>query len=96
MVRAWSFEQLLEVVRDTLHGPLAPLAVGGGHEQALVPLLVFLLVGTVGGAFISVLVPICLVFEAAKNRPDRLLARGVAGGVSRSSLVVHGPLRSSL
>ena len=39
-----------------------------------------LLVGVVGGAFAGVLVPLCLVFETVKNRPDRLLARGVAGG----------------
>ena len=38
------------------------------------------LVGTVGGAFAYVLVPLCLAFEAVENRPDRLLARGIAGG----------------
>ena len=57
-----------------------PFAVGGGHKRALTPLLVLLLVGTVGGAFVGVLVPLCLAFEAVKNHPDRLLARGVAGG----------------
>ena len=53
--------------------------VSGAHERALTPLLVFLLVGTVGGTFASVLVPLCLAFEAVENRPDRVLARGVAG-----------------
>ena len=51
-----------------------PLAVGGSHERALMPLLVLLLVGTVGGSFTGVLVPLCLAFEAIENRPDRLLA----------------------
>ena len=74
MVRAWPFEQLLEVVWGTLHGLLAPLVVGSGHERALAPLLVFLLDGTVGGTFTGVLVPLCHTFEAVKNCPDRLLA----------------------
>ena len=56
------------------------LAVGGGHERALTPLLVLLLVGMVGGALASVLVPLCFALEAVKNRPDRLLAQGVPGG----------------
>ena len=80
MVWAWTFEQLLEVVQGTLGGLLTPLAVGGGHERALMPLLVLLLVGIVGGAFTSVLVPLCLAFEVIKNCPDRLFARGMAGG----------------
>ena len=80
MVQAWPFEQLLKVVSGTLYGLLTPLVVGGGHERALAPLLVLLLVGTVGGAFAGVLIPLCLAFEAVENRPDRLLAQGVAGG----------------
>ena len=62
MVRAWTFEQLLEVVRGTLGGLSTPLMVGGGHERALTPLLVLLLAGTVGDAFAGVLVPLCLAF----------------------------------
>ena len=54
--------------------------VGSGHQRALAPLLVLLLVGAVGGAFAGVLVPFCLALGAVENRPDRLLARGVAGG----------------
>ena len=80
MVWAWPFEQLLKVVRGTLHELLAPLMVGGGHNRALTPLLVLLLDGTVGGTFTGVLVPLHLAFEAVKDRSDRLLARGVAGG----------------
>jgi len=80
MVRAWSFEQLHEMVRGTFCGLLTPLEVGGGHEQALAPLLVLLLARAVGGAFIGVLVLLCLTLGAIENRPDRLLARGVAGG----------------
>ena len=51
-----------------------PLAVGGGYERALAPLLVLLLVGTVGGTFAGVLVPLCLALEAAEDRSDCLLA----------------------
>ena len=80
MVRAWPLEQLLEVVQGTLRGLPTPLVVGSGHERALTPLLVLLLVGAVGGAFTDVLVPLCLALGAVKNRLDRLLARGVAGG----------------
>ena len=68
------------MVRGTLGGLPTPLMVDSGHERALAPLLVLLLVGAVGGAFAGVLVPLCLTLMAIKNRPDRLLARGVAGG----------------
>ena len=54
--------------------------VGGGHERALKLLLVLLLVGTVGGAFNDVLIPLCLALEAVEDHSDRLLARGMAGG----------------
>ena len=74
MVQEWPFEQLLKVVRGTLCGLLTPLAVNDGHERALVLLLVFLLVGMVGGTFASVLVPFCLALEAVEDRSDRLLA----------------------
>ena len=80
MVRAWPFEQLLEVVRGTLGGLSTPLAVGSGHERALAPLLVLLLVGAVRGAFTGVLVPLFLALGAVKNRLNRLLTRGMAGG----------------
>ena len=79
MVRACPFEQLLEVVRGTLDRLLTPFAVGGGHERALTPLLVLLLDGTVGGAFTGVLIPFHLAVEVVENRPNHLLARGVAG-----------------
>ena len=58
----------------------APLSVGGGHERALAPLLVLLLVGTVGGSFTGILVPLCLALGVVKNCPDCLLTQGVAGG----------------
>ena len=62
--------------------PLAsgPFGVGGGHKLALMPLLVLLLAGVVGRAFAGVLVPLRLALEAVKDRPDRLLARGMASG----------------
>ena len=74
MVRAWPFEQLLEVVRGTLSGLSAPLAAGDGHEQVLTPLLVLLLDGTIRGAFVDVLVPLCLALKAVEDRSDRFFA----------------------
>jgi hypothetical protein len=64
MVQAWPFKQLLEVVWGTLCGLPTPLAVSSGHERALTPLLVLLLVGAVGGAFAGILVPLCLTLGA--------------------------------
>ena len=80
MVWTWSFEKLLKVVRGALGGLLTTLAVGGGHERALAPLLVLILVGTVGGAFVDVLVPFCLALEAVEDHSYHLLTRGMAGG----------------
>ena len=74
-----AFEQLLEVVLGTLGGLSTPLTVGSGHEQALAPLLLLLVVGAVGGAFTDILVSLCLALGVVENHPDRLLAR-VAGG----------------
>ena len=64
----------------TLGGLPTSLAVGSGYKRALTPLLVLLLVGAVGGAFVGVLVPFCLVFGAVENCPDRLFTGGMAGG----------------
>ena len=68
------------MVQGTLGGLSTPLAVGGAHKRDLVLLLVLLFVGTVGGAFADVLVPVRLAFKAIEDRSDRLLARSVAGG----------------
>ena len=72
MVRAWSFEQLLKVVRGTLNGLSTPLAVGGGHERALTPLLVLLLAGMVEGAFAGILFLLHLVMRTYMLRPPQL------------------------
>ena len=50
------------MVWGALGGLPTPLAVGGGHERDLVLLLVLLFVGTVGGAFAGVLIPLRLAF----------------------------------
>ena len=86
MVRTWSFEQLLEVVWGALGGLSTSLVVGGGHERALIPLLVLFLAGMAGGAFIGVLVPLCLALEAIEDRTDRHLARYLASGIVKELL----------
>ena len=43
------------------------------------PLLV-LLIGTVGGALVGIVVPLCLALGAVEDSSDRLFARGMAGG----------------
>ena len=70
--------------------------VSGGHTQALVPLLVLLFVGMVGGAFADLLVPLCLAFEAVKNCPNRLLTRDMAGGDVKELLGGSWALMSQL
>ena len=57
-----------------------PLAVGSSHDRALMPLLVLLLAGMVGGAFVGVLVLLSFAFEVVKNHPDCLLARAMVVG----------------
>ena len=57
-----------------------PLVVDSGHEQALAPLLVLLLDGTVGGTFTDVLVSFCLALEVVEDRSNCHLTRGMAGG----------------
>ena len=74
MVRAWPFEKLLEVIQSTLDGLSTPLTVGSGHDRALAPLLVLLLIGAIGGTFTDVLVPLRLALGAVENRSDHLLA----------------------
>ena len=68
------------MVRDALHGFSTPPMVDDGYERALALLLVLLLDGTVGGTFAKALVSFHLALEAVKDRSDRLLARGMAGG----------------
>ena len=62
------------MVWGTLDGLPTPLVVGGGHKRALVPLVVLLLAGIVGGAFIGILILLRLAFEAVEDRSDRFLA----------------------
>ena len=70
------------------------LVVDSGHERALAPLLVLLLVGAVRGAFTGVLVPLFLALGAVENRPDCLLARGMASGDVEELLSGSGALTS--
>jgi len=69
------------VVWGTLSGLPASLMVGSGHERALAPPFVLLLVGTVGGAFASVLVPLCLALEDASAKGLRSRQAGARASV---------------
>ena len=68
------------MVSSFLGGHLATFPLGSGHERAPVLLLVLLLVRTVRGTLTGVLVLPRFAFGAIKNRSDRLLTRGMAGG----------------
>ena len=81
MVRAWPFEQPLEVVQSSLDGLPASLTVGSGHEQALASLFVLLLVGTVGGAFTGILVPLCPALKDASIKGLRSQQAGARASV---------------
>jgi hypothetical protein len=61
------------VVQLVLGGRLLSLSLGSGHEQVPISLLVPLLLGVVGGAFVGNLVPLCLASGAVENRSDHLL-----------------------
>ena len=88
MVWARPLEHFFEVPWSALYGLSAPLAVGSGHERVIAPLLLILSFGgTVGGAFAGALV---LPRLAVGTVEDWLVV------MSRSSLVVRGPLRPSL
>ena len=68
------------MVQSALRGLPTTPAVSGGHERALTPLLFLLLGGTIGGAFVGILVLPRLALEAVEDRSDRFFTQGVAGG----------------
>ena len=83
------------MVRGALSGFLTSLMVGSGNERALASL--FVLVGTVGGAFAGVLVPLRLALEDASAKGLRsrqvgaralVLAAVVASVTTRVVVVV--------
>ena len=96
MVRAWPLEYLLKVVRSALRGLPATLLVGDGHERALAPLLVLLLIRAVGDTFTTSSSRFVLPLGRSKIAPTASLPKAWLVAMSRSSLVVHGPLRPSL
>ena len=81
MVWAWPLEHFFKVVQSALCGLLATFAVGSGHERVVAPLLLICpFDGTVGGAFVGVLVLPHLCIRAIKDSSNRLLFGGVTGG----------------
>ena len=80
MVRAWSLEQFLKVVRSALHRLPTTPTVCDGHERALALLLALLLNGMIGGVFAGILVLSRLTFEVIKDCSNYFFARGMAGG----------------
>ena len=97
MVRAWPFKHLLEVVQGTLGGLLTTLVVGSVHERALALLLLLLLVvGTVEAPSPAPSSRFALPLRQSKITPTASSPEAWLVATSRSSLVVHGPLRPSL
>ena len=58
----------------TLSGLSTSPMVDGSYEQALMPLLVLLLDGMVGGAFTDIVIPLRLALEVIEYCSDHLLA----------------------
>ena len=81
MVWAWTLELFFKMVWSALRGlPTTPL-VSGGHERALMPLLLVFLFGrAIRGAFAGILISPHLAIEAIKDGSNCFFARGVAGG----------------
>ena len=86
MVQAWPFEQLLEVVRGTLGGLLTPFAVGSGRR------CLFFLLGQLEAPLLVSLSRFALPLGRSKITPIASLPKAWLVAMSRSSLVVHGPV----
>ena len=96
MVWAWPFERLLEVVRGTLGRLPTPFAFGSGHERALTPLLILLLVGAFEAPLPVSSSRFVLPLRRSKIAPTASSPEAWLMAMLRSSLVVHIPLHPSL
>ena len=83
VVGARTIHEFVEVVRQSLLG-LPGCAINCGDQRGVVrsvPILLVLLAPLSGGAFIWIhVLGLSFVPASAKDRSDRLLARGVVGG----------------
>ena len=95
MVWAWPFEQLLEVVRGTFYGLLTPLRSVVATSELSRRYLFFLLgqLEAPSPAFSS---RFALPLRRSKITPTASSLEVWLVAMSRSSLVVRGPLRPSL
>jgi hypothetical protein len=68
---------IFEMIGGLSAGHLASLSVGGGHEVTLVVPLILLHPRAVSATLAGALIVLRLALGTVKDRPDRLLARGV-------------------
>ena len=83
MVGAWTIHEFVKMVRQSLLGLLRRAIGRGDQRRAIRPMSIFFVFLALlrGGAFIPVhALGFELVLASAKDRSDRLLARGVVGG----------------
>ena len=96
MVRAWPFEQLLEVVRGTLSGLLTPLRSAVATSEPSRRCLFFCLLGRLEAPSPAFSSRFALHLRRPKIAPTASSPEAWLVAMSRRSLVVHGPLCPSL
>ena len=96
MVRALPFEQLLKVVQGSLRGFPAPLRSAVAMSEPSRRYLFFLLMGRLEVPSPASSSRLSLPLRRSKIAPIASLPEAWLVAMSRSSLVVRGPLRPSL
>ena len=96
MVRTWSFEQLLEVVRGALDGLSTPLRSAAAMSEPSRHCLFFFLLGRLEAPSLASSSCFTLPLRRLKIAPPASSSEAWLTAMSRSSLVVHGPLHPSL
>ena len=96
MVGAWPFEQLFKVVRGTPTGFRPPLRSAAATSEPSRRYLFFFLIGRLEVPSSASLSCFALPFRQSKIAPTASSPKAWLVAMSRSSLVVHGPLHPSL
>ena len=96
MVWTWSFEQLLKVVWGALGGLLTPLQSVVATSEPSRRCLLFFLLGRLEASSLASSSRFALPLGWSKIAPTASSPEASLAVMSRSSLVVHEPLRPSL